>query len=83
MMSEGTPVRRTLVTVEGGIDVGAISDIKDMGVDHLIGVMEKLFTHLIDVNWKNEKERTKGRKCLRTVKQMRKAIEEPEAPLMR
>ena len=60
-----------------------IGDIKDMGVDHLIGFMEELFTYPIDVNWQQEKERTKARKCLGTVKQMRKAIEEPEATLMR
>ena len=40
------------ITVEIGVDIGAIGDIKDMGVDHLIGVMEELFTHPTDVNWK-------------------------------
>lgn len=32
----------TLVTVEEGSDVGVIGDIKDMGADILIGVMEEL-----------------------------------------
>lgn len=73
------PVWRILITVEGGVDVCAIGDIEDTGVDYLIEVMEELFTHLIDVMGKNEKEW----KCLRAVKQMRKVIREPEASLMR
>ena len=51
----GHPVRRPPVTVEGGVDVGAIDDIKDKSVDYLIEIMEELFTHLVDVMEKNEK----------------------------
>lgn len=83
VMLEESPVRRILITVEEKVDVWAMGDIKNMGVDHLIEVMEELFTHLIDVMGKNEKEWTKARKCLREVKQIRKAIEKPEASFMR
>ena len=71
-MSEGSFVRRTLVTVEGEVDVGIIGDVKDMSVDNLVRVMKELFTHLKDVMRKNEKERTKARRFLRALKLMRK-----------
>lgn len=67
-------------TADRRSQVDTLNEIKDMGVDRVLGMMEELFAHLVEGN---EAKQDKARRCLKAMREMRKILKVSKVPRKR